>query len=247
MKERPIIGIFSARQEGPLLPLYRTTGHYVEQVAAAGGIPIQLPLLPGTEDAALDDLLALCDGILLPGGADLDPGWYGETLLPTLPQDARGLPIEVQDTAIRLIRRAAASGKVILGICLGCQAITAALGGKLYQDIPTQHPSGITHGAPVKELADRWAVAHTVKTEEGSLIRRLCGEEIPVNSFHHQAVKTPAPGFSVTAYAPDGIIEAVERENGRILGVQWHPENLAHAGDPQAKALFAWLVETAKE
>lgn len=244
---KPIIGIISTKHDfGIVLPAVGTTAHYIEEVSEAGGIPMQIPLMPFQPDEELDALLSHCEGLLLPGGGDFDPDWYGETLLPNLEPDGFAVSRGVQDTAIRLVRKAAASGMPVLGICLGMQVMNVALGGSLYQDIPTQIPGHLTHAAPMQDLSQRWQGAHTVATAEHSLIRRLSGEEeITVNSFHHQAVKTAAPGFTVTAQAPDGVIECIEHENGRLLGVQWHPENLAHAGIPHAQALFRWLVEMA--
>ena len=155
---------------------------------------------------------------------------------------------ERQKITLELVKLMAASGKPILGICLGMQVITIALGGDLYQDIPTQVPSEINHRGAITKRSDRWQLLHSVKTLEGSLIHRLTGAgEIQVNSFHHQAVKTPAPGFRATAFAPDGVIETVESDNERILGIQWHPENLAHGGMEQGKAIFRWLVESAAD
>ena len=109
-------------------------------------------------------------------------------------------------------------------------------------------PPDISHRGVITKAEDRWQLCHTVRTSEGSLIRNLTGAgEISVNSFHHQAVKTPAPGFRATAFAPDGVIETVESDNGRMLGTQWHPENLAHAGMEQGRAIFRWLVQTAAD
>lgn len=245
MIRRPTIGIISAlHSTGYILPGYSTTAHYLEQVEKAGGIPVQLPVMPGVSEEVLREMVSRCDGFLLPGGGDFAPEWYGETLLPNLSPDSMGIDRESQKTALQLIRLMAKSGKPILGICLGIQVLTVALGGNLYQDIPTQVPSELCHREPALVTEDRWRVAHTVLTEEGSLIRSLSGAaEIGVNSFHHQAVKTPAPGFHVTARASDGLTEAVESADGNILAVQWHPENLAHAGIPAAEALFNWLIK----
>lgn len=245
--KKPIIGVISAKHEESLLPVYRTSAHYPEQVADAGGIPMQLPLLPGMSDGMMDAMLAICDGFLLPGGADFDSDWYGESLLPGLLPDDGALSRESQETALRFIRKMVSSGKPMLGICLGVQVINVAMGGSLYQDIPSQKPSEVCHRTPVAQIEDRWQMAHTVTTAEGSLLRGILGAEVTVNSFHHQAVKDIAPGFTASAWSPEGLVEAIESENGRILGVQWHPENLAHAGIPHAKALFSHLVRMAAE
>ena len=249
MKKHPIIGVISAQHDmGVLLPVYGTTGHYLEQIQQAGGIPMQLTLMPGAEPDALAALVNCCDGFLLPGGGDFSPAWYGQTLLPGLKPDPVAVDLESQKTALALVRTMAASGKPMLCICLGMQVLTISLGGDLYQDIPTQIPSEVVHAKPINTLEERWRILHSVQTAEGSLIRRLTGaEEISVNSIHHQAVKTLAPGFTATAWAPDGVIETVESDAGNILGVQWHPENLAHAGMEHGKALFRWLVQTAAQ
>lgn len=249
MKKCPIIGVISSKQDvGEFLPLYGTGSHYLEQILAAGGVPVQLPILPGAGTETLAGMVCCCDGFLLPGGGDFFPEWYGQTLLPGLKTDTFSMDWERQKITLELVKAMAASGKPILGICLGMQVITIALGGVLYQDIPSQIPSEITHRGTVAKAEDRWQLLHGVKTLEGSLIRRLTGAgEISVNSFHHQAVKTPAPGFRATAFAPDGVIETVESDNERILGIQWHPENLAHGGMEQGKAIFRWLVQTAAD
>lgn len=249
MKKCPIIGVISSKQDvGEFLPLYGTGSHYLEQILAAGGVPVQLPILPGAGTETLAGMVCCCDGFLLPGGGDFFPEWYGQTLLPGLKTDTFSMDWERQKITLELVKAMAASGKPILGICLGMQVITIALGGVLYQDIPSQIPSEITHRGTVAKAEDRWQLCHTVRTSEGSLIRNLTGAgEISVNSFHHQAVKTPAPGFRATAFAPDGVIETVESDNERILGIQWHPENLAHGGMEQGKAIFRWLVESAAE
>ena len=249
MKKCPIIGVISSKQDvGEFLPLYGTGSHYLEQILAAGGVPVQLPILPGAGTETLAGMVCCCDGFLLPGGGDFFPEWYGQTLLPGLKTDTFSMDWERQKITLELVKAMAASGKPILGICLGMQVITIALGGVLYQDIPSQIPSEIPHRGTIAKAEDRWQLLHGVKTLEGSLIRRLTGAgEISVNSFHHQAVKTPAPGFRATAFAPDGVIETVESDNERILGIQWHPENLAHGGMEQGKAIFRWLVQTAAD
>lgn len=249
MKKCPIIGVISSKQDvGEVLPLYGTGSHYLEQLQLAGGIPIQLPILSNTSPEALASMVSCCDGFLLPGGGDFFPEWYGQTLLPGLKTDTFSMDWERQKITLELVKAMAASGKPILGICLGMQVITIALGGVLYQDIPSQIPSEITHRGTIAKAEDRWQLCHTVQTTEGSLIGKLIGTKpVLVNSFHHQAVKTPAPGFRATAFAPDGVIETVESDNERILGIQWHPENLAHGGMEQGKAIFRWLVQTAAD
>lgn len=244
MSHKPVIGIISARHmTGGLFPAYCTNAHYLEQVEAAGGIPLQLPLIPGAYTENLEAYVALCDGFLLPGGADFDSSWYGEALLPHLTHGAGELDMASQAAGIALVCGAVESGKPVLGICLGIQVLNVAMGGSLYQDIPSQISTGIVHSQKAVLKEDRWKLVHGVRLAEGSLIARLLGGDTAyVNSFHHQAVKAVAPGFTATAWAEDGVVEAMEYGNGRVLGVQWHPENMAHAGMAPALALFRWLV-----
>lgn len=248
MKNRPVIGIISARHvSGALLPAYTTNSHYPEEVKAAGGIPVQLPLMAETSHEDAETLISLCDGFLLPGGGDFHPSWYGETLLPNLHPGSFGLDLKTQAIIVQLVRAMVASEKPILGICLGMQVLNIALGGSLYQDIPTQIETDICHGNHARVLEDRWKLIHPVRTAEGSLIRSISeSEEIPVNSFHHQAVKAIASDFTATAWAPDGIVEAMEHKDQKIIGVQWHPESLSHAGMKPAQNLFRWLIDTAQ-
>lgn len=247
MNNRPVIGIFAGCHDyGRVLPIYGVNTHYLEAVALAGGTPLVLPVMPGAEEDSLARMMACCDGFLLPGGGDFDAEWYGEKTLPNLEPDPTALDMESQKTAIRMVRLAAASGKPVLGVCLGMQALNVALGGSLYQDLPSQKPSHICHSHPVRTREDRWFLVHDVTLEADSLVRRLSGaDSFLVNSLHHQAVRELAPGFRATAWAPDGVVEAIESEDGRILGVQWHPENRSAIADERARALFRWLTEKA--
>lgn len=239
---QPIIGILAQRAQGQILPRYQTTGHYVEQIQRAGGVPVLLPLGPETRPEQLAAWTALCAGLLLPGGGDLDPTLYGAAPLPGQDRARDEIECHAQRCQLDLIRQAAAAGRPMLGICLGMQALNVAFGGTLVQDIPTQVPGALRHQQPA---APRDAVTHTVALAPGSLAARASGgETLWVNTYHHQAVERPAPGFAVTGRAPDGVIEAIERPEAGILGVQWHPENLAW-NRPEAMALFTWLVAAA--
>lgn len=245
MPNIPVIGVLSTRQEipGQPLPFYYTTGHYIEQLEAAGGLPVQLPLALSTGPKQLAEWAALCSGLLLPGGGDLSPALYGEPPLPGFEREYSAFELQCQRNELELIRLTAAAGKPMLGICLGQQALNVAFGGTLYQDLPTQLGGTIAHRQPP---AERTRTTHSVTVASGTLLHSVLGvSQLPVNTYHHQAVKTAAPGFAVSARAEDGVIEALEAPQRRILGVQWHPENLAHAGRPEALALFRWLVDAA--
>ena len=155
----------------------------------------------------------VCDGLLLPGGGDVDPMYYG--------QENRGshLPDPLRDTVeLRLIREFLAAGKPILGICRGAQMLNVAFGGSLHQDIP-EH-SGL-------EDADR---LHPVRVTAGSRMAALYGAgEIVVNSSHHQVVDRVGNGLRAVMYSLEGYVECIEHEMLPVMGVQWHPERLAGA------------------
>jgi len=185
------------------------TADYYEGVAAAGGVPVLLPALAELE------MLARLDGILFTGGPDIDPVHYGELPHPTL------VFSPLRDASeILLYREARAKGMPMLGICRGIQLINVAAGGTLWQDIPSQLPNAHGHSP----WAPRNYATHGVTLDEQ--LREMLGETTRVNSFHHQAVKDVAPGFRATGYAADGVIEAIEADEGFVVGIQWHCENL---------------------
>jgi putative glutamine amidotransferase len=208
---------------------------YSEAIMGAGAVPVLIPNL----EAAAEDLLNRLDGLLFSGGYDLCPGLYGEDVLNgTVEIDER------RDRAEMPTLRAALSGNLpILAICRGVQTLNVALGGSLYQDIPTQRPSEICH----RQEAPRREATHTIAIEEGSRLAEAVGDtQMAVNSFHHQALKQIGKGLSVVAVAPDGVIEAVEGPQGRfLLGVQFHPEEMVGVS-AQARAIFAAFVDAAR-
>ncbi len=213
---------------------------YVLSVLRAGALPVILPMIPEDDpnyDELMDKTIRLVDGIVFTGGPDIHPKYYGETLLPDCHE-----PVSDRDKAdLALILRAVAVRKPFLGICRGIQVVNVALGGSLYQDLPSQLNPGVNHSQPDTLLA------HRVSLAEGSLLHTLTGAaSLEVTSRHHQAVKEPAPGLMVTALSEDGVIEALEYEDGRpMLCVQWHPENLAKS-NPAHQSLFDWLVREAE-
>ena len=200
---------------------------YIESLARAGA-GMRWVDLSDPEQAVQDALT--CDGLLLPGGGDMDPKFYGQARIP-----ACGEPNLLRDAAEPLLLRAfLAADKPVLGICRGIQVMNAALGGDLYQDIkPFEH---LPHN-------DHWAKVHTVTVRRGTLLSRILGQDtVLVNSQHHQAVDRVAPGFTLAALSEDGIVEAIEKPDaGFCLGVQWHPEWLSDA-DPAMQGLFDAFV-----
>ncbi|HEY9854642.1 MAG TPA: gamma-glutamyl-gamma-aminobutyrate hydrolase family protein [Stenomitos sp.] len=214
---RPLIGITTQRHSGtPNIkrgrPLYYLACEYAERVREAGGVPLLLP--PGAEET---EVLEGLDGLLLSGGEDVDPRYYGEEAIAEL-----GTIDAHRDTQELPLAKAAAERQMpILAICRGVQLLNVALGGTLYQDLAAQHPGALQH---VQELPVHES-AHRVQLAPDSLVGRLAGSPgMAVNTFHHQAVKDLAPGFRATAWAEDGVIEAIEGAQGWTVGVQWHPE-----------------------
>ena len=235
---RPIIGItgnFGAKG-------CELAQGYYESVLQAGGIPMVLP--PYDDAAALCQTLDKVDGILLSGGGDINPLLLGEEPVPGL----HGICPQRDEMELLLVREAYNRQLPILGICRGIQVLVAALGGTLYQDLNTQYSEAplVKHDQDL----DRAYASHTVRLEDGSTLSRLFPEAkkkgLSVNSFHHQAVRTPGPLLRISARATDGVIEAVEsNEFKSIIGVQWHPECFITRGDRCMMPLFDWLVSEA--
>ena len=225
-KPRPLIGI-SANTADIDLTLRRV---YCDQIVRAGGVPVVLP--PVDDAEVLINMLEGIDGLVLTGGADYNPLWYGEQ-----PEKELHTINSTRDLPELLLTRLAFNRQIpILGICRGVQTIAIALGGNLVQDLKTP----LKHG----QDAPRSEATHSVTITEGSTLYALYGQETFVNSFHHQAVKDCGSHLHVVATAPDGVIEAVEStEQKALMGVQWHPEWM---GDEGLK-LFEWLTQRSRE
>lgn len=207
---------------------------YLDGIRQAGGLPVIFPFT--TDEQELKQLAGVCDGFLFTGGHDVSPWVYKEELLEGMIDCC-----EKRDIMEAIVLRdAIAEDKPVLGICRGIQFINAALGGKLYQDIPTQHPSEVNH----HQDRPYDAPSHEVTIAEGSPLHKCLGtDRIPVNSCHHQAIKVLSPELAVMAAAEDGIIEAVYRPESRFLwAVQWHPE-FSYKVDENSRKLFRAFVE----
>ena len=210
---------------------------YVRSIIDAGGIPI---LIPVTEDPArCADYIDMIDGLLVPGGEDVAPEFYGEDPHRTVSYINR----DKDRYDLELIRLCREQNKPIFGICRGFQVINVAFGGTLYQDIPSQLPEAMCHNQS-QDL--RNGPTHKVTLDENSVIGRILGKEIYTNSFHHQAVKDVGDGLRVVGRTADGVVEALETEDGRIFAVEWHPEDL-YETYPIFKGLFTRLIDLAKE
>ena len=195
---------------------------------------------------SIESALAGIDGLLLTGGEDIGPGRYGEAAHPAV-VDVEPARDEFE---IALVRAARTNHLPILAICRGIQVLNVAYGGTLVQDIPSQVSSALEHRMEVPPHQS-FDYAHELWIEKESTLARLMSDRLKdadtceVNSRHHQAVKELAPGFQVSATAPDGIIEAIEHPAAPFcLGVQWHPENFWRTGE--FRALFEGFLEAAK-
>ena len=244
--DRPLIGISCGGSE--TMTTLKTT--YSDAVRLAGGIPVLVPVV--RDSAVIDALVRKLDGVILSGGEDIDPLYFGEEHLPEL-----GTVNAPRDTFdVLLIRIALRQEKPLLGICRGEQVLNVVLGGTLYQDIPSQIPSSQLHH---RQEEPSTVATQTITIEPGSRLAGILGvTEIGVNSHHHQAVKDLAPGLVVTARAADGVVEAYEGIptaldpygkplQDRILAVQFHPEAFTQAGDPTFLKIFQDLVARATQ
>ena len=218
----------------------RISRNYTESVIKAGGVPFLLPITKDT--TALLRMLDEIDAIIMSGGEDINPEYYGEKPPPEL-----GSVDTLRDAYdIFLVRKAAERKIPVLGICRGEQLINVAFGGSLYQDIPSQCKTEIGHNQKESSRIP----THKIDIVEGTWIAGIVGsDEYMVNSFHHQAAKQIAPGFIVSAWSPtDSIPEAIECIDGRaIWGVQFHPEGLTAGGDTTALKFFQFIVEKGRE
>ncbi len=217
MRSKPLIGLNAdyraANKDAPAFT-YVCAGYY-DAVIEAGGVPIVLP--PTNEDADLSRLVDMLDGIVLVGGADLDPRRDGYMLHPSVrPLDSRR-----EEFDRRLMKLVAQRQMPVFGIGTGMQLINVALGGTLFLHIPEDLPKALPH----KDLIDR-AHRHGLEVVPGTLMERVYGDgEIRVNSMHHMAVDDVAPGFMVSARCPDGVVEAIESTTDWLaFGTQFHPE-----------------------
>ena len=236
MPYRPKIGI-TMRLEHETRRFYLGRD-YSEAIAAAGGTPIHIALIP--EEEFIGDLAPILDGILLPGSAsDVDPAYWNEDPHPKL---GRVIP-EKDQTDLMVLAEAERRNLPVFGICFGMQSLNVSRGGSLVQDIesdvkePIQHQQGIPR--------DR--NSHSIKITAGSIIERALGVgsvTTKVNSHHHQAIRNVGKNLRPIAWANDGVIEGVEdtREGRFAVGVQWHPE-LSWNWDPFSKNLFRVFVE----
>ncbi len=221
--------------EASPLASYVLKAPYADAVARAGALPVILPYL---DAGAVDALLDRLDAVVVTGGAfDVSPALYGAAPAPGLG------PLKAARTAFEaaLTQGALARGLPLLGVCGGMQLLAVLAGGTLLQDLPTERPDALAH----EQATDSRQPAHPVAVTAGTRLAAAVGEGgLDVNSTHHQAVDDPGR-LTVSAVAPDGVVEAVEdRSAAFVVGVQWHPERLV-ARDPRHQGLYDALVAAA--
>lgn len=205
---------------------------YMKALQMHGVLPIMLPLT--TDEDELRDAFSICDGILMTGGHDVDPSMYKYERSPQC-----GIASSLRDQMEKIIfSMAYEADKPVLGICRGIQLMNVLLGGTLYQDLPTEHPSDVEHhmAAPY----DR--EAHKVEILEGTPLTDIYGAGLTgVNSYHHQAIKDLAPAAKPMAYSTDGLIEAIYVPGKKFIqAIQWHPEFSYESDEKSVKLMKAF-------
>ncbi|TNF23791.1 MAG: gamma-glutamyl-gamma-aminobutyrate hydrolase family protein [Deltaproteobacteria bacterium] len=247
MQTRPLIAISPNHFPAEDRPLYKdkpleygegAMARALREVGALPIMPYRAGLEPGGDLAALAEaVMQRCDGLLLSGGADVDPASYGQPL-----RDPRWAGDPSRDAyELALYAAAVALDKPVLGVCRGAQLINVAEGGTLWQDLPSERPGDIVHRDQVRYDTN----AHGLEVAPGGLVAALFeGEGAPrVNSVHHQGVLDLAPSATAEAWAPDGLVEAFRVHTRRwSVAVQWHPEWL---GGPSSHRLFSTFVAEA--
>lgn len=237
----------------PLIGITAYTRDYIEKgwdfdvsyaqnavaVEAAGGLPVLIPAKVSME--TLRAIYERLDGVLLPGGGDVDPSEYQAERHPT----TGNIDHDRDRTEIALTRWAWEDSLPAFGICRGIQVMNVALGGSLIQDVPSLVAQPLRHDLDPGETRSR--ILHDVTLAEDSRLAQIIGQaQVPVNSIHHQAIETPAPVLRVVGHAPDGVIEAVEvAEKPFFAAVQWHPEDMID--DERMLRVFRAFVEAARE
>ena len=235
---RPRIGVTLELQDSLVGEVERRVREAVE---GAGGLVVIVP--PSADPASWQAAYERIDGVLLMGGADVDPAHYGAERHPL----TRPATVGADVTDLGLARAALADGKPILGVCRGAQVLAVAGGGTLIQDIPTLIGREISHSSEWRDVTRMPpAHRHDVRIERASRVAALLGDASAVNSYHHQAVDRIGDGMRAVARADDGVVEAIEATNGHFaVGLQWHEE--FHTGDARLTAVFAALVAAARD
>ncbi len=218
---------------------------YLRAIEGVGARAVILPPPQWGREPEAGWVFNFVDGLILSGGGDIDPHWFGEE-----PRPGQGRVDPERDAWEIALARWVLTGKVpVLGICRGMQVMAVAAGGSLYQEMNGEVPGLLKH----MQEAPRWYASHGVRVVPGTRLEAILrdvggdGASCRVNSFHHQAVKDVGKGFVVSAMAPDGVIEAIEDPRHPFaVGVQWHPEAMVNV-DRVARAIFRAFSDSAAE
>ena len=235
---RPVIGLtVGTSSTEKQNPRFGTNQVYVHGIERAGAIAVLIPPMAGRQAATLLDRI---DGLLVPGGADIDPGFYGEAPAPGVDESDR--PRDSLEMA--LVRAAEKRRMPVFGICRGQQVINVVHGGTLYQDIKTETGSRLKHRSPKSRGRDY--LAHDVEIDGDSWFAETASaKHLRVNSLHHQSARTIGRGLRVTARSSDGIVEGLETADRRVVAVQCHPEELSELR--WARDLFSSFVASCRD
>lgn len=210
---------------------------YIYSVEVAGGIPVILPVVKDVE--TIKPLLEKLDGLIVSGGSDIDPKYYGQYMK----KELGGIMPKRDDFEIELVRYALYETDIpILGICRGCQVLNVVAGGTLYQDMSYQESTLMNHACL---QSPKYYPVHSVMIDEASRLSQIFETEtIDVNSYHHQAIETVGKGFKVVMRAPDNTSEAIEMEGERfVMALQWHPEMMTEHDEKYLKVFNAFIDE----
>ena len=236
----PLIGITAGHSKNkhdlPQIHLLRT---YVDATIKAGGVPVIIP--PELDEKGWKLIYEKLDGVIFSGGADMDPKLFGGGPHPTV----YGTDGQRDTLEISMIRQTVEDKKPFFAICRGFQVLNVALGGPLYTHISDQLENSLQHDTPREETRD--SLAHEIRVEEGTQIAEILGSPIlKVNSWHHQGVKDVPESLKITAYSPDGLVEAMEIPSHPFsIAVQWHPEWMPE--DKAMQNLFTSFIEASKK
>ena len=240
---RPLIGITCSREVGGAWGKY-SPGHYMDYtfdeysraICSSGGAPVIIPVAQSRE--SLLTIISSIKGLILSGGPDINPRFYGEETADGIGE----IDDELDRMELAIAKIAFEKNLPLFAICRGLQTLNVSLGGTLYQDINTQIPDVIKHAPNTQKSVN----THTIRIEKQTLLFDIIKRrKIWVNGKHHQAIKDLAPGLKISAVANDGIIEAIEYPTKKfVIGVQWHPEG-TWKEDTHSKKLFRAFVKVA--
>lgn len=238
--KKPIIGVVGSLSDESRANIMESTERvfisekFINSVESAGGIPIILPHVHEIHD--IEEQIDICDGIMLCGGMDIHPIYYGEE-----PHQNLGFVNSKEDEyQIKISRIALNWHKPILGICRGHQLLNVVCGGTLYQDMSEILSDNIKHD----QISKRYEPYHSINIVSNSKLEKILGSSTLVNSLHHQCIKELGTGLKATAYAKDGVIEAIEMpERDFVMGLQWHPEEMAMHRDENMLNIFREFIK----